>query len=128
MASTHCEKQFPPGVRHLILHDLLPLLGVPHLVRNPPPRRKPLIYQDFKGVAGSGKPMVRPLQIGILGETNPIKTMLHWSLVFLVVALVAAVLGFSGIAGASANIAYILFGVFLILWIVSMLIGRGKSV
>jgi uncharacterized membrane protein YtjA (UPF0391 family) len=61
-------------------------------------------------------------------KNNPATTMLHWSLVFLVIALVAAVLGFSGIAGASANIAYILFGVFLVLWLVSMLIGRGRKI
>jgi uncharacterized membrane protein YtjA (UPF0391 family) len=45
--------------------------------------------------------------------------MLHWSLVFLVVALIAAVLGFSGIAATSAGIARVLFGVFLILFLIS---------
>ncbi|MGB3038959.1 MAG: DUF1328 domain-containing protein, partial [Methyloceanibacter sp.] len=35
--------------------------------------------------------------------------MLYWALVFLIVALVAAALGFGGIAGASAGIAKILF-------------------
>ena len=46
-------------------------------------------------------------------------TMLYWSLIFLVVALVAAVFGFSGIAAASAGIARVLFGLFLILFVVS---------
>ena len=50
--------------------------------------------------------------------------MLHWSLVFLVIALIAAVLGFGGIAGAAAGIAKILFFVFLVVWLVSFLIGR----
>ncbi|NLH82859.1 MAG: DUF1328 domain-containing protein [Phyllobacteriaceae bacterium] len=45
--------------------------------------------------------------------------MLHWSLVFLVVALIAAVFGFTGIAATSAGIARILFGVFLILFLIS---------
>jgi len=45
--------------------------------------------------------------------------MLHWSLVFLVVALIAAVFGFSGIAATSAGIARILFGIFLILFLIS---------
>lgn len=45
--------------------------------------------------------------------------MLHWSLIFLVVALIAAVFGFSGIAAASTGIARILFGVFLILFLIS---------
>ena len=35
--------------------------------------------------------------------------MLSWALLFLIVAIVAAVLGFSGIAGAATNIAWILF-------------------
>jgi hypothetical protein len=35
--------------------------------------------------------------------------MLYWTAVFFIVALVAAVLGFGGIAGASAGIAKILF-------------------
>ncbi len=45
--------------------------------------------------------------------------MLHYSLVFLVVALIAAVFGFGGIANASAGIAKVLFGLFLILFLVS---------
>lgn len=48
--------------------------------------------------------------------------MLHWSLVFLVVALIAAVLGFTNIAGSAMGIAKILFVVFLIIWIVSFLL------
>lgn len=47
--------------------------------------------------------------------------MLHWSLVFLVVALIAALFGFSGIAAASAGIARVLFGIFLILFLISFL-------
>ena len=47
--------------------------------------------------------------------------MLYWSLVFLVVALIAAVFGFSGIAATSAGIARVLFGLFLILFVVSFL-------
>jgi len=50
--------------------------------------------------------------------------MLHWSLVFLVFALIAAVLGFGGLAGAAVGIAKILFFVFLIIWLVAMLTGR----
>ena len=50
------------------------------------------------------------------GEAN----MLYWALVFLIVALVAAALGFGGIAGASAGIAKILFFIFLVLLLVSL--------
>ena len=49
--------------------------------------------------------------------------MLYWALVFLVVALVAGLLGFTGIYVAAAGIAKILFFVFLVLFIVSLLFG-----
>ena len=47
--------------------------------------------------------------------------MLGWAITFLVVALIAAMLGFGGIAGASTGIAQILFAVFLILFVASLL-------
>jgi|TARA_R110001583_G_scaffold62087_3_gene182959 uncharacterized membrane protein YtjA (UPF0391 family) len=54
--------------------------------------------------------------------------MLQWSLIFLVVALISAALGFSGIAGAATGIAKILFFVFLALLVISMIAQalRGK--
>jgi uncharacterized membrane protein YtjA (UPF0391 family) len=52
--------------------------------------------------------------------------MLHYALVFLVLGLIAAVLGFGGLAGASIGIAKILFFVFLVLFAVTMLLGRGR--
>jgi uncharacterized membrane protein YtjA (UPF0391 family) len=53
--------------------------------------------------------------------------MLHYALIFLVIALIAAVFGFGGIAAASAGIAKILFFLFLILFIVSLLVGRRAA-
>jgi uncharacterized membrane protein YtjA (UPF0391 family) len=50
--------------------------------------------------------------------------MLSWSIFFLIIALVAAFLGFSSIAGAAAGIAKILFGVFLVLFLISLFFGR----
>jgi uncharacterized membrane protein YtjA (UPF0391 family) len=50
--------------------------------------------------------------------------MLRWALIFLVVAILAAVFGFGGIAGESAWIAKILLLVFLVLAVVSFLMGR----
>jgi uncharacterized membrane protein YtjA (UPF0391 family) len=57
--------------------------------------------------------------------------MLNWALTFFVVALIAAVLGFTGIAVAAAGVAKLLFFVFLVLFIVSLaahLGRRGSSV
>jgi uncharacterized membrane protein YtjA (UPF0391 family) len=47
-------------------------------------------------------------------------TMLYWTLVFLVVALIAGALGFTGLASASAGVARIIFGVFLVFFLVSL--------
>ena len=55
--------------------------------------------------------------------------MLGWAVVFLIIALVAAVFGFGGIAAASAGIAKLLFVIFLVLFVVSLIFGwRGKGV
>lgn len=45
--------------------------------------------------------------------------MLYWTLVFLVVAIIAGALGFGGIASASAGVARILFGIFLVLFLIT---------
>ncbi len=49
--------------------------------------------------------------------------MLRYALLFFVVALVAALFGFGGIAAAAADIARVLFYIFLVLFIVSLLVG-----
>jgi len=51
-------------------------------------------------------------------------TMLSWALTFLVIALIAGVLGFGVIAGTAASIAKILFVVFLVLFVIGLLMGR----
>lgn len=48
--------------------------------------------------------------------------MLNWTLNFLVIALIAGLLGFTGIAGTAVGIAKILFFVFLIMWVVAFLV------
>ncbi len=52
--------------------------------------------------------------------------MLHYAAVFLVIAIVAALFGFGGIAAGAVDIAKILFFIFLILFVVSALIGLIK--
>jgi uncharacterized membrane protein YtjA (UPF0391 family) len=54
--------------------------------------------------------------------------MLWYAVIFLLVALLAGVLGFGVIAGTAATIAKILFVVFLVLFIVSLLRGRKSGV
>jgi uncharacterized membrane protein YtjA (UPF0391 family) len=54
--------------------------------------------------------------------------MLSWAVTFLIVALIAAVFGFSGIAGTATWIAQWLFIVFIGMFIVSFFIGRRPVV
>lgn len=49
--------------------------------------------------------------------------LLNWAVTFFIVALIAALFGFGGIAGAAAGIAKILFFVFLILFLASLLVN-----
>jgi uncharacterized membrane protein YtjA (UPF0391 family) len=58
--------------------------------------------------------------------------MLGWALTFLVIAIIAAVFGFGGIAATASSIAQILFVVFLALFLVSVMSrwragGRRRS-
>ncbi len=49
--------------------------------------------------------------------------MLGWALTFLVVALIAAILGFGGIAAFAVDIAKIVFVVALVLFVISAVVG-----
>ena len=54
--------------------------------------------------------------------------MFGWAATFLVIALIAAVLGLGGVAGVSMHIAWILFVVGLVLAIVFFVLGRRPPV
>jgi uncharacterized membrane protein YtjA (UPF0391 family) len=54
--------------------------------------------------------------------------MLHYAVVFFIIALIAAVFGFGGIAVGAAGIAKILFIVFLIGAVISFLMSLGRRV
>ncbi len=56
--------------------------------------------------------------------------MLGWAIAFFILAIVAAALGFGGIAGASAGIAQVLFFVFLALLVLTFVVRavNGRSV
>ena len=56
--------------------------------------------------------------------------MLWWALVFIIVAIIAAAFGFTGIAAGAAMIAKVLFFLFLVLFVVALifgLAGRGAT-
>ncbi len=49
--------------------------------------------------------------------------MLRWALVFLIIAIIAGLFGFSDVEAASATIAQWLFGIFLVLFVGALVIG-----
>jgi uncharacterized membrane protein YtjA (UPF0391 family) len=55
--------------------------------------------------------------------------MLSWVITFLVIALIAGVLGFGGVAGASIEMAKIVFFIAIVLFLVSAVVGlvRGRT-
>ena len=52
--------------------------------------------------------------------------MLNYAILFLIIALISAVLGFGVIAGTAATIAKILFLLFLVLFMASLFMGLRK--
>src|SRR5207237_10574310 len=59
-------------------------------------------------------------------DSNPcweVIDMLYWAAVFLVIALVAALLGFGGIAAAAAGVAKFLFFLFLVMFLIFLILG-----
>jgi uncharacterized membrane protein YtjA (UPF0391 family) len=52
--------------------------------------------------------------------------MFHYAIVFFVIALIAALFGFGGIAAGAVEIAKILFFVFVIMAVVAFVIGLGR--
>jgi uncharacterized membrane protein YtjA (UPF0391 family) len=81
---------------------------------NPP---KPIRVSDPEVNAARGRPRSRSI------------AMLGWAVTFLVIALIAAVLGFGGIAGFAVELAKIVFVVAIILFVISAIFGlmRGRS-
>jgi uncharacterized membrane protein YtjA (UPF0391 family) len=50
--------------------------------------------------------------------------MLRWAVLFLVIALIAALFGFTNVAGTSLVAAKILFFVFLVMFVVALIMGE----
>jgi len=52
--------------------------------------------------------------------------MLYWAIVFFVIALIAAVFGFGGIAAGAATIAQVLFWIFVAIFLASLILGLAR--
>lgn len=70
------------------------------------------------------------LPSGSRAVTEQVTTMLGWAVTFLIVALIAALLGFGGIAGVAIEAAKIVFFVAIVLFAISLVAGfvRGRTV
>jgi len=65
--------------------------------------------------------LVRRLQLNRM--ERGLITMLNWALAFFLIAILAAILGFTGVAVAFAGMAKILFFVFLVVFLVALVMG-----
>jgi uncharacterized membrane protein YtjA (UPF0391 family) len=94
------------------------------------PRPKP------RGTSGSGLDYFRNRGADVIAApiSKPkVKTevlaMLSWVVTFLIIALIAGILGFGGIAGVSIEIAKAIFFIAVVLFLVSAVVGlaRGRT-
>lgn len=53
--------------------------------------------------------------------------MLYWAAVFFIIAVLAAIFGFAGISVAAAGIAKVLFYIFLVLFLISLIGGMARG-
>jgi len=72
-------------------------------------------------------------RLGMIWASQKIKQlkrevfMLSWTLIFLIVALIAGALGFTGVAGAAVGIARVLFTIFIILFLATLVFGLVRG-
>ena len=102
---------------------------LPHLARPQYRIASALLPADDAGrEKTTGNPHQKYHFIGISGTKRRTYTsayengglMLYWALMFLLVAIIAAVFGFTGIAIAAAGIAKLLFFIFLVLFVIAL--------
>jgi uncharacterized membrane protein YtjA (UPF0391 family) len=79
-----------------------------------------------EGAAPSAEPIEDKLEANL---EERVCVMLSWVVTFLIIALVAGLLGFGGIAGTSIEIAKVIFFIAVILFLVSAVFGlvRGRT-
>jgi uncharacterized membrane protein YtjA (UPF0391 family) len=58
----------------------------------------------------------------------PTFSILHYAIAFLIIALIAAAIGFGGVAGVAMEGARLLFWVFIILFVISLIVGLIRRI
>jgi uncharacterized membrane protein YtjA (UPF0391 family) len=77
-----------------------------------------------RGVVGDHTPSIA---VATTHPPSQEKAMLHYAVVFFVIALIAALFGFTGIAAGAASIAQVLFVVFIVLAIASFVLSMFRK-
>jgi len=54
--------------------------------------------------------------------------MLRWAIIFLVIAIIAAIFGFGDIAAGATEIAKFIFFIFIVLFLISLIFGRRRRI
>jgi uncharacterized membrane protein YtjA (UPF0391 family) len=91
-------------------------------------RREPDMRSAVQPIAAAAPPGEDELVNSAAPRRPPgVQIMLHYAVVFFVIALIAALFGFGGIAAGAAGIAKILFVVFIILAVATFLFGRNRG-
>jgi uncharacterized membrane protein YtjA (UPF0391 family) len=81
---------------------------------------------NLRTVAAPARGALRGLSVASITGQNPRRrlSMFYWAIVFLIIAIIAALFGFGGIAASAAGAAKIVFFVAIILAVISFLSGR----
>jgi len=71
-------------------------------------------------------PMVHiKVRINSISKSLNTKAMLRYAVIFFIIAVVAAIFGFGGIAAGAASIAKILFYIFVVLFLITIIFGAS---
>jgi uncharacterized membrane protein YtjA (UPF0391 family) len=105
---------FPPGVRWPVYTGSPPASGISY---------------GQTVVAADGGSSADPAKLHTSAQApNRRCHMLHYAVAFFIIALIAALFGFSGIAASATGIAKILFAVFLVVALVTFILGQKRRV
>ena len=85
-------------------------------------------YEDLKGLTRYSQHLYHR-QVGKPAISSIINFnqyyMLRWAVIFFIIAIIAAIFGFGGIAAGAASIAKVLFFIFLALFVITILFGAS---